>query len=92
MKIEATFRNRTAKLGMGEPVIVEAPERDFETLFRRFLYDYGQVVDVEKIDKNVKRYVLVARMQYTDTRDSYELETTLTITRDAVDKSACVSV
>lgn len=81
MKITAAFVNKTARLGVGNPITIETPETDLESVFRRLLYRYGEVVASEVVDPSTKRYVLVSRQQYDDTRESYELETELTIQR-----------
>jgi hypothetical protein len=82
MTITAEFRNRTAGFAVGDPVTVEAPDADIANVFRRLLYRYGQIVHTEKVDSLTRRYTLKVNGQYPDTRDNYELETTLTVTKE----------
>ena len=82
MTITAEFVNRTARLGVGTPVVVEAPDAEIEAVFRRLLYRYGQIVHSEQLDNRTRRYTLCVRGQYPDTRETYELETILTVKKE----------
>lgn len=79
MRITAEFTNKTARLGMGQSITVETDGADFETIFRRLMYTYGQVISTRDLTPEVREYILVAKMQYPDTRESYEMETLLTV-------------